>query len=1237
MPATSAGDMTWLIAADRGGTFTDCLGIDPQGRRHRRKLLSSGRLRGIVSGRTGARELALTGGFEVADGFFAGWTLAVYPPGSTVPAATGPVAGSAENGARIAADFDLPEEAGSGWVAELFTGEPAPVTGVRLLTGTRLREPFPPLEFRLATTLATNALLENKSADVALFITTGFRDLPEIGDQRRPDLFARGHRRERPACRTVVEVTGRLDAAGREIAPLDAAEVGESARRLVANGIRTAAVALAHSYRNPSHERTVRDILQRAGFTSVSLSAEVAPLIRLLPRAGTAIVNAALSPVIDSFTRSVRDAMPSAALLMVTSAGGLDKPEKFLPRDSLLSGPAGGVAGCAAIARRAGYSRILTFDMGGTSTDVSRWEGDFLYRFEQRCGQAVILAPSLRIETVAAGGGSICDVTPEGLTVGPQSAGADPGPACYGRGGPLTLTDVNLLLGRIDPARTAIPLDPAPARRALEALKRKMADHGLPVPENDADLLNGLLDIAVDRMAEAIRGISVRDGCNPSDYALVAFGGAGPQHACAVADRLGITTILIPEEAGLLSAAGAAGAVLERFVECQVLEPLDQPDRFAARVRELESDALARLGRPGGIRRRIAEVRMRGQESSLALDFETPGDLPEAFAGEFRRLFGYAPPAGRTLELVSLRVIASTPAPDPGRESFPSADGESLSGPVLLQDGFSTLVLEEGWTAVRGDRGTQRLHRTGTGTRAAAPEAEAAAAAVFTGRFQAIAAAMGDMLRRTAVSTNVRERLDFSCAILDDAGRLLVNAPHIPVHLGALGECVRRTAAAISVEPGDVLVTNDPAFGGSHLPDVTVMCPVFGPSGSLLAWTANRAHHAEIGGSAPGSMPAEARCLAEEGVVIPPAWLVRKGRSCEDEIAGRLTSAPWPTRALADNLADLRAQTAAARYGAEALLHLCTDHGEDTVRRRLAGLTATARNAFAHALASRPVSAAEAAESLDDGTPIAVSLTQSGERLVIDFAGSGPVHPGNRNAPPAVVRSAVLYALRLWIGEDIPLNEGILDLVDIRIPAGLLNPPFADEPSRSPAVAGGNVETSQRVVDLLVRILNLEAGSQGTMNNVLFGSERFGHYETVCGGAGAGPGYHGTAAIHTHMTNTAITDIEILEHRYPVRVREFAIRRGSGGDGQWRGGDGAIRTWEFLEPLTISLLTEHRIQGPLGLHGGRDGLPGRQMLHLPDGSCQPLPGTATVRVAAGTILRMETPGGAGWGIPVPPP
>lgn len=1220
----------WLIAVDTGGTFTDCWGQAPDGTRSRCKLLSSGRLRTVLAEVPQENVLVLRDKWGTQNDFFRGFTVEAVVDGETW---LGTVVAWDSRTGQITLDRPQPMSASAGQVIELFTGEAAPVVGVRLLTGTMWGQKFPAMEFRLSTTRATNALLEGQTARPVLWVTEGFGDLLEIGCQRRPDLFALGHHKRRLPLGPVVEVPERLAATGEVLKPLDEGDMRRAAAEMVAAGHSVAAVALAHSYQNPVHERRLREILLAAGFTSVSLSAELSPLIRLLPRAQTAVVDAALTPVMQAFVESVRSPLGAEEFFCLASSGSLRRPAQFHAKDSLLSGPAGGVAGCAAIARAAQVKRILTLDMGGTSTDVSRWEGDFLYQFEQRVGSASILSPSLKIETVAAGGGSICDVTDEGLTVGPRSAGADPGPACYGKGGPLTLTDVNVLLGRINHQKAAVPLWPDAARQRLAELKRKLAAFGWPVPNSDDELLQGLLDIAVERMAEAVRRISVREGRDPADYALVAFGGAGPQHACAVARRLGVRQILVPQQAGLLSAFGAGQAPLETVEERQILDIFGSSllAELPKILTIMEDAALARL-EGSVITRRLAEVRLKGQDTSLTLNLGDPSALEAQFAQRYRELYGYAVPAGRLLELVSLRIMAATPVEPSAAEVFKA---EPRLGPFLEQDGFSTLVVDEGWQAVLGSAGTWSLEQTVASQRlpAAMPQAAAAVEAeLFRCRFSGLVEEMGALLQRTAISTNVKERLDFSCALLDAGGRLVMNAPHIPVHLGALGECVRRVAEVLPPEPGDLFVTNDPAFAGSHLPDVTVICPVFADDQTLVGFTANRAHHAEIGGIVPGSMPAFARCLAEEGVVLPPMLLARSGEYFEDRVEALLSQGCHPSRAVADNLADLRAQAAAARHGAEVLQQLCHGHGAAVVRRQLGQILSVSAEAMERKLAAASFSQSAVMELLDDGWKICAAVSREANgALLVDLTGSSPVHPGSRNATLAVVRSATLYVLRLWLAADIPLNEGIMDRVHLRVPPGFLNPQFASDPSRSPAVVAGNVETSQRLVDALIRVFGLEACSQGTMNNVIFGNKAFGHYETICGGAGAGPGYPGASALHTHMTNTAITDIEILERRYPVRIRRFAVRSGSGGVGKWPGGDGVVRDYEFLAPVTLSVLTEHRITPPFGLMGGGPGQCGRQIVVRASGVSEVLPGSATVELTAGDRLVMETPGGGGWG------
>ena len=1186
--------MKWCIAADTGGTFTDCHALDPQGRESRCKVLSTGHLRAVVAGSTGT-QVRLVGLPPLPAGFLVGFQI------NAVGTATAHTITAFEN-TTVEIALDAPPAWQTGTLLELTTGEEAPVLGARILTNTPPGHGYPPLNLRIATTRATNALLEHKGGRIALFITQGFGDLLQIGDQRRSDLFALKHEPRVIFHEVACEVPERISVKGEVLEPLDEASVRASAQACIAQGITTAAISLLHGHAHPQHELQVATILRECGFTHLTLSHQTAAFAKLLPRTQSTVADAYLHAPVQSFLNGIRRVSPT--MQVMTSAGGLMSADDIRPKDMLLSGPAGGAIGAANATRRLGISKIITFDMGGTSTDVARIDTRPGYRFSQNVAGMQLLAPCVAIETVAAGGGSICHLTHHGLAVGPQSAGSNPGPACYGKGGPLTITDVNLLLGRFDPARAPIPLDVAAAQRRLTELHAQTGGSG-----TEAELLQSLLRLAIEHMTDAIRRISIGEGFAPADHALLAFGGAGPQHACAVAESLGMQTILVPEHAGILSAVGLQEAVPERIIEKEIRLPL------AAALDMLPAE-LADL--PPGEKTQIAELRLKGQDTPLQVEFVDTADLPRLYTTVYERLFGYQPPVGREIELVSLRIIL--------REAQGGVPNLALHAqaldpvPSLIQDAFSTIVIAPGWKVekVAGFGHVLRCDQ-------AAGLAPTLERDLLRHRFHSIVSDMGALLCRTAISTNIRERLDFSCALLDAHGRLLSSAPHIPVHLGALGVCVREVARAIAMQPSDTIITNHPAYGGSHLPDVTLITPVFDAKQTLIGYIANRAHHAEVGGITPGSMPANATRLIEEGVVIAPRHLIRAGISCFDEVSSLLTSAVHPTRNLADNLADLHAQLAANLHGAERLRALADDPLPSMMLSILAHSAQVMRSQI-----DRLPAAISAAEKLDDGSVIAVAMHKAGGKLVLDFTGTSGVHPRNLNATTAIVRSAVLYVMRLMLQEDLPLNEGLMEPVEIICPESLLNPTFTGDATRDPAVVGGNVEVSQRLVDTLIKALGLQACSQGTMNNFLFGGTGFGYYETIAGGAGAGDGYHGASALHTHMTNTAITDPEIIEQRYPVRLRQFAIRRGSGGQGQWHGGDGVIREFEFLEPLTVSLLTQHRVESPFGLHGGAAGTPGHQTL-LRHGTATQLEGCTSFPVHPGDRLTLETPGGGAWG------
>jgi len=1172
--------VNWRIAADTGGTFTDCHALDPLGRESRCKVLSTGHLRAIYN------EEGLTGLPPLPLGFLIGFQIKAVSDTESC---------TITNDAPLT--LDRPHHWQNGTLLELTTGEEAPVLGTRILTNTPPGHAFPPLSLRIATTRATNALLERKGSRIALFITRGFSDLLQIGDQRRSDLFALQHA-SRPIFHEITcEVQERVSVSGEVLTPLHEAALRASAMHCIALGITTAAISLMHGHAHPQHELRVAEILRECGFTHLTLSHQTAAFAKLLPRTQSTVADAYLHGPVNAFLSALRPVDEN--LHVMTSAGGLETADAIRPKNMLLSGPAGGAIGAANAARRIGITKIITFDMGGTSTDVARIDTRPSYRFTQEVAGMKLLAPCIDIETVAAGGGSICRMTHHGLAVGPDSAGSNPGPACYGKGGPLTITDVNLLLGRFDPALAPIPLDQTAAKNRLREL-HSQTDSTL----SETELLHALMRLAVEHMTDAIRRISIGEGYDPADHALLAFGGAGPQHACAVAEALSMKTILVPSHAGILSAVGLQEAVPERITEKEHRIPLDL---FLDQSHPTEPNST-----------QIAELRLLGQDTPIQVEFTDPRDLPQLYRDSYQRLFGYPPPANRQIELVSIRIITRTSPPVTTHPSRPSVPLSPT--PALIQDAFSTIVIAPGWRVEHIEGFGHVLHLQETQI-----VAQDLSRDLLRHRFHSIVSDMGALLCRTAISTNIRERLDFSCALLDPQGRLLSSAPHIPVHLGAIGVCVRAVSQAIIMQPGDTIITNHPAYGGSHLPDVTLITPVF-ENDTLLGYIANRAHHAEIGGITPGSMPANATRLIEEGVVIAPQHLIRGGVSCFDEISHLLTSALHPTRNLADNLADLHAQLAANLHGAERLRALACDSLLPLMESILAHSAQVMQ-----AQIERMPDSISAIEKLDDGSQIAVSIRKHGQRLTLDFSGTSGVHPRNINATTAIVRSAVLYVMRLMLQEDLPLNEGLMQPLEIICPESLLNPTFTGDPARDPAVVGGNVEVSQRLVDTLIKALKLQACSQGTMNNFLFGSDHFGYYETIAGGSGAGAGYQGAHALHTHMTNTAITDPEIIEQRYPVRLHQFAIRHGSGGQGQYHGGDGVIREFEFLKPLTVSLLTQHRVEAPFGLNGGQDGQRGQQRL-IRDGIETILASCTSLAVYPNDRIIIETPGGGGYGV-----
>jgi 5-oxoprolinase (ATP-hydrolysing) len=1245
----------WQLSADTGGTFTDCLLERPDGSLKRNKVLSSGRLRtrvGSASGPVLRVEAVVVAG-----------SLSLN--GREIRRA-GRVMGRLRHWTGERMELEPGHEpVRPGDILEVDSGLEAPVLAMRsLLHGEPSPEGGEALSLRLGTTKGTNALLENKGAPTALFLTAGFEDLLRIRDQKRPELFARKIERPDPLYQTVYGLRGRMDTDGQATEPLDPAEVERLGRQALAEGCAAAAVCLLNSWRNPAHEEEVAAILAACGFRTVIRSSAVRPLIKYLDRAETTLVDATLSPVMDAYLDRVEAGLKGNPLWIMSSSGGLLSRQRFHAVDSLVSGPAGGVLGAVAAARQAGLQAIIALDMGGTSTDVSRWNERLELRQQIRVGAARILTPAMPIETVAAGGGSICGFDGRRLHVGPDSAGADPGPAAYGAGGPLTLTDIHLLLGRMDPAGFSIPIRIEEARKAVARVAEAAG-------ESDWQrLAEGFLAIATERMSQAIRQVSLREGADPSGYALVAFGGAGGLHACRLADELGMREVLFPPDAGILSARGIHTAPREVVLEEQVLVPLEgSGERMASGFDALEASARRQLAADGVVPGRLdapirtAFVRIAGQETSLPVPVAAGGDPAPGFHEQFVTIFGYYPAEAR-LELVKLRLRLRERTAGVPRERFPEdgpparqsgtvagicegrsgeipvydreglSPGAGLAGPAIIRDRFGTAFVEPGWTARAGDRGSVRLARGSSGAspvRTVAPRTEQVLKTLILNRLEGLVEEMGDQLQRTALSANIRERLDFSCALLDAEGRLLVNAPHIPVHLGALGLCVRECIRDHELGPGDVLVTNHPGFGGSHLPDVTLVSRLFTAGGEPMGYLASRAHHAEWGGSSPGSMPAHATSLEEEGVILRPQWLIRDGRDRFEAITGQLRTARYPSRAVRENRIDLEAQLASLRRGTGLFADLLGEFSPDRVGDCFRELYTSGTEALSGALETAGFRSGRAEVRMDDGQCIKVSITSENGAATVDFSGTDPVHPGNLNATPAIVRSAVLYVMRFLVDRPMPLNEGLLHRVRIVLPRCFLNPAFPDDPAACPAVVGGNVETSQAVVEALIEALGLQAASQGTMNNLLFGNERFGCYETIGGGSGAGEGFDGASGVHVHMTNTAITDPEVLEQRFPVECREFSLRRESGGSGRFRGGDGLCREIRFREAVTVSFLGQRRGAGPRGAAGGGDGLTGRQFIRGTDGSLEPIGGMAEAALRPGEAIRIETPGGGGWG------
>ncbi|MDQ2803942.1 MAG: hydantoinase B/oxoprolinase family protein, partial [Pseudomonadota bacterium] len=1110
-----------------------------------------------------------------------------------------------------------------------------------------------------------------------LVVNRGFADCLRIGNQARPRLFDLAIRLPSMLYQDVIEVAGRVGVDGAEIEVLDEDAARAAFASARAEGIAACAIVLMHAWKHPAHEERLAELAREAGFAQVSTSHGVSPLLRLIPRGDTTVVDAYLSPILRRYVDQVAAELAGVRLFFMQSNGGLAEAHGFHGKDAILSGPAGGIVGAARTAAMAGIERIISFDMGGTSTDVALYDGGFERTFETAVAGVRMRAPMLSINTVAAGGGSILQFDGARFRVGPDSAGADPGPACYRRGGPLTVTDANVCAGKIQPAHFPSifgpdgdePIDAEIVRGKFAALADEVAK-ATGETRTPSQVAEGFLSIAVANMAGAIKQVSVQKGHDLSRFALQCFGGAGGQHACLVADALGMDAVFIHPFAGVLSAYGMGLAdqtvMREQAVEVPLAEEaMPELTQLADR---LADEAHAALLDQGAEPSRIAthrnlHLRYAGTEAALIVPLRAIGEAVADFTAAHRARFGFATPERPlTVEAVAVEALAAgDPVPEatiPERRDgaptpidqvrlfssgadhaapvFERAElcaGDRIAGPALLREANATTVIEPGWAAEITALDHMLLHRVeprATRVPEGSDKPDPVLLELFNNLFMNVAEQTGAVLQNTSMSVNIKERLDFSCAVFDADGALVANAPHIPVHLGAMGESVRTVLAQRRgrLKPGDVVALNNPYNGGTHLPDVTVITPVFDEAGEdILFFVGSRGHHADIGGITPGSTPPASRTLEEEGVVIDDFLLVQGGTFREAEFRALLLGARYPARSPDVNVADIKAQVAANEKGVQELRRVVAQYGWKTVAAYMRHVMDNAEESVRRVIDR--LGDGRFDYTMDDGAPLCVRVTVDRARrsAVVDFTGTAPQRADNNfNAPPAVTRAAVLYVFRCLVGDDIPLNDGCLKPLDLVIPPGTFL-----SPRPGAAVVAGNTEVSQATCNALFGALGAIACSQATMNNFLFGDATRQYYETICGGAGAGPGFAGVSAVQTHMTNTRMTDPEVLELRYPVRLEHFAIRHGSGGAGRFRGGDGAVRRIRFLEPMTAVIVASRRNVPPFGLAGGQPGAPGLQRVERADGKIEPLTGTASAELEAGDAFVIETPGGGGYG------
>jgi 5-oxoprolinase (ATP-hydrolysing) len=1158
----------------------------------------------------------------------------------------------------------------------------AAVQGIRDLLDLEAADPIPPhtiAAVKMGTTVATNALLERKGDRTLLLITRGFSDLLRIGYQTRPALFDLDIELPELLYETVAEVDERLAADGTVLTELDIDSARSALQQGYDAGIRSVAIALMHAYKNPLHENRIDELAREIGFTQVSVSSRISPLMKLVSRGDTTVTDAYLSPILRRYVEQVRSALDAdqggcERLLFMQSNGGLTDANLFQGKDAILSGPAGGVVGMVKTGELSGHSRLIGFDMGGTSTDVCHYAGQYERSFETEVAGVRMRAPMMNIHTVAAGGGSILKFSDGRFQVGPESAGANPGPACYRRGGPLTVTDCNVMLGKLQPdhfpavfgADGDKPLDVETVRVQFEALAQDIARQNGQALLSAEDVASGFLKIAIENMANAIKKISVQRGYDVTRYTLNCFGGAGGQHACGVADALGITQVLLHPFAGVLSAYGMGLAEIRALREKQFEQSLSAVEAAESELQQLAQSAIDEVRAQGideqsiTLLRRV-QLRYPGSFLPLEVEFGTEQQMRERFEQAHQSRYGFA--AGERdliIEALGVEAIGATESaqqtPQPLQQSeaewvatvdmvsagerrqvrlYDRASlqpGQTLTGPAIVKEPTATTIVEQGWQATLDAWGQLLLSRheplqqdLPVGT-----DADPIMLEVFNNLFMNIAEQMGATLANTAYSVNIKERLDFSCALFDVQGQLVANAPHVPVHLGSMSESIKTIIELNqhSMKAGDVFMLNAPFNGGTHLPDVTVVTPVWDSAGeAVLFYVASRGHHADIGGRTPGSAPPDSSHIDDEGVLIDNFKLVEAGVLREAETRALLASGKYPCRNIDENMADLSAQVAANETGAQEVRSMVSQFGLQTVQAYMQHVQDNAEECVRQVITA--LNDGSYRYELDSGAHICVSIKVDRENrnATIDFTGTSAKDPLNYNAPFAVCRAVVLYVFRTLVDKPIPLNEGCFKPLTIIAPRGtMIN---AEYPS---AVIAGNTEVSQAMCNAVFGALGVIAGSQATMNNFVWGNEQLQNYETICGGTGAGPDFDGCSAIQTHMTNTRMTDPEVLEWRFPVRLQEFSIRRGSGGRGRHSGGDGITRRLQFLQAMTVTILGGHRRVPPFGVDGAEPGGVGKDWVEKSDGTVVHLKGIDAIDVAVGDTFVMETPGGGGYGV-----